>query len=179
MSAQRFLSEAKMEHSAGAVIFYIDKKTGTRQYLLLHYPKLGGRPKEGEKRLTSKEAEKLGKAGHWDFPKGHIEGGETEEQTVAREVSEETGIHELRFLSGFRHKIRYIFTQNKKRVSKDVVFFLTQSKTKRVTLSLEHLGFLWLPYDKALKKLTYQNAKNTLKKAEDFLKKRQQKTPHR
>ena len=31
-------------------------------------------------------------AGHWDFPKGHIENGETEEQTAIREVKEETNI---------------------------------------------------------------------------------------
>ena len=28
--------------------------------------------------------------GHWDFPKGHIENGETEPQTALRELAEET-----------------------------------------------------------------------------------------
>ena len=28
--------------------------------------------------------------GHWDFPKGHMEEGETEKQTAVREVKEET-----------------------------------------------------------------------------------------
>ena len=30
--------------------------------------------------------------GHWDFPKGHVEEGETEKQTALREVKEETNI---------------------------------------------------------------------------------------
>ena len=29
-------------------------------------------------------------AGHWDFPKGHVEENETEIQTAIREVKEET-----------------------------------------------------------------------------------------
>ena len=30
--------------------------------------------------------------GHWSFPKGHVEGTETEEETAVREIMEETGI---------------------------------------------------------------------------------------
>ena len=32
---------------------------------------------------------------HWDFPKGHIEEGETDEEAAMREVTEETGIDNL------------------------------------------------------------------------------------
>ena len=31
-------------------------------------------------------------SGHWSFPKGHVEGDETEEETAKREIMEETGI---------------------------------------------------------------------------------------
>lgn len=31
-------------------------------------------------------------AGHWAFPKGHMEEGETEVQTASREIQEETGL---------------------------------------------------------------------------------------
>jgi bis(5'-nucleosidyl)-tetraphosphatase len=31
-------------------------------------------------------------AGHWDFPKGHIEAGETQQETAHRELQEETGL---------------------------------------------------------------------------------------
>ena len=31
------------------------------------------------------------KSGYWSFPKGHVENGETEEETAKREIKEETG----------------------------------------------------------------------------------------
>lgn len=31
-------------------------------------------------------------SGHWSFPKGHVEEGETEVETAIREIKEETGI---------------------------------------------------------------------------------------
>ena len=32
------------------------------------------------------------RAGHWDFPKGHVEAGESEQETALREVLEESGL---------------------------------------------------------------------------------------
>ena len=42
--------------------------------------------------------------GHWSFPKGHVEGNETEVQPALREVLEETGL-EVRLQSGFRQMV--------------------------------------------------------------------------
>ena len=156
-----------MEKSAGAVIFYKNlvsrsarnkTKKGTIEYLLLQYPKLVKEPKK--KRQIP---------GHWDFPKGHIEEGEEEAETVSREVLEETGIHELTFMPGFRETIRYFFQKEGKKVFKEVVFYLAQANSKNVTLSFEHLGFKWLPFPKALDITTYKNAKMILQKAHEFL----------
>ena len=41
-------------------------------------------------------------AGHWDFPKGHVEQGETEKETALREVLEETGLN-VHILDGFQY----------------------------------------------------------------------------
>ena len=38
--------------------------------------------------------------GHWDFPKGHIDDGETEIQTALRELEEETGIANVDLVEG-------------------------------------------------------------------------------
>ncbi|MBI3335933.1 MAG: NUDIX domain-containing protein [Candidatus Portnoybacteria bacterium] len=149
-----------MEKSAGAVIFYKNKKSDTIEYLLLHYQKLSS---EKKRQIP----------GHWDFPKGHIEKGESEVQTVSREVREETGISQLTIVPGFREVIRYFFQKEGKRVFKEVVFYLAQTKTKNVQISFEHLGFKWLPFEKALTKITYKNAKEILKKANEFLVKHQ------
>ena len=60
------------------------------------------------------------KGGHWSFPKGHVEAGESERQTALREVREETGLR-IKLVSGFRHSVEYA---PKPGVQKQVVYFL-------------------------------------------------------
>lgn len=155
------------EKSAGAVIFY--KRGKKIEYLLLHY-----------------------EAGHWDFPKGHIEKNENPIETAKREVEEETGIKDIEILPDFKDHISYFYRKPKRwifgrpkdgdgikarlekhrngAIFKTVTFYLTQAKTKEVKLSFEHIGYKWLPYKKALEQLTFNNAKETLKRANKFLK---------
>ena len=38
-----------------------------------------------------------------------------------------------------------------------------------IILSHEHLDFIWLNFDNALERITYENAKNILKKSKEFL----------
>ena len=138
------------ETSAGAVIFR--KENNQIYYLLVHY-----------------------ESGHWDFPKGHIEEGEEEEETVKREVAEETGIEDVEIIKGFKEWIKYTFRQTyglekdeKKKalwVFKIVTFYLAETKTKEVKISFEHLGYKWLPYESAFEQLTFKKAKEILKKA--------------
>ena len=52
---------------------------------------------------------------------------------------------------------------------KKVIFFLAKTNSKNVILSHEHLDSVWLNYNDALKKLTYDNAINLLKKSNTFL----------
>ena len=61
--------------------------------------------------------------GHWSFPKGHVEAGETERQTALREVKEETGLS-IRLYDGFRESVEY-FPQAG--VKKQVVYFLGEA----------------------------------------------------
>lgn len=135
------------EKSCGAVIF---KANGKRKFLLLHY--------EG---------------GHWDFVKGHVERNESERQTVLRETREETGLTELTFLEGYREPINYYYKRAGETVNKEVVFYLLESKTDSIRLSREHVGFVWMSYDIARERLTYKNAKETLRKAHEYLEKLQ------
>ncbi len=55
-------------------------------------------------------------------------------------------------------------------MSKEVVFFLMETRTTDVKLSYEHIGFDWLPYEQAMKKLTFKNARDILQKAHEYLK---------
>ena len=140
------------EKSAGALIFRIAQ--GKPYYLLLHYPS------------SSKAKEE-----YWDLPKGHMEEGETEQTTVKREMAEETGLQDVELVDGFRETIHYWFKFQGKTISKTVVFYLAKADQEEITISSEHTGYQWLAYADALKKLTFQNAKDILQKAHEFLQK--------
>jgi len=107
--------------------------------------------------------------GHWDFPKGHIEPGEDERTTVCREVAEETGITDVSFIEGFRETIKYFFRWKGKKIFKIVILYLLQTSQRDVRLSPEHIGFEWLPFEEALKRLSFENSKTVLKKANTAL----------
>ncbi|MEM1993897.1 MAG: bis(5'-nucleosyl)-tetraphosphatase [Nitrososphaerales archaeon] len=132
------------EKSAGAIIIY--KSDNNVEYLILHYP-----------------------AGHWDFPKGNIEKGESDFDAAIREITEETGLTDLKFINGFKKTIQYYYKKGDQLVKKSVTFYLAEANTKDIKLSFEHQGYIWLPIDEALAKVTYQNAKNVLKEAHRFL----------
>ena len=144
-----------VERSAGAVIFRIARKK--KEFLLLHHPPM-------QNSRVTKSAD-----GHWDFPKGHIEPGEKTEDTVRREVSEETGIAKIELIPGFKETIRYFVNYDGTKRLKFVAFFLARAREKKVVISHEHQGYAWLPYEEAYQKLTYQNAKGVLGKAYHFL----------
>ena len=131
------------ERSAGSII-YRQSSEGKR-YLLLNYP-----------------------SGHWDFVKGNIEKGETFKQTVLREIREETGILDITFVDGFEDKIEYHYQRDGQVIHKEVVFFLSNTKTDQVVLSHEHLDYTWLNFSDALAKLTYKTAQKVFKKVKDL-----------
>ncbi len=141
-----------MEKSVGAIIF--KKENNLIKYLLLHYPRGSRRGKP-----------------YWDFPKGHIEKGETEGKTMRREIIEETGIKDIKIIPKFREVIKYFFKWKEKTIFKIVVFYLVETAEERINISTEHMGYKWLKYEEALKQLTFDNAKEILKKANEFLSK--------
>jgi 8-oxo-dGTP pyrophosphatase MutT (NUDIX family) len=108
-----------------------------------------------------------------------VEAGETEEGAAERETLEETGIRDIKIISGFREEIKYYFKarynvlKNEKKagpfIFKTVVFFLAETKTKDVKISFEHIGYIWLEYEKAIKRATYKNAKEILRKANNYI----------
>lgn len=147
------------EVSVGSVLFRV-LADGTREYLILQYP-----------------------SGHFDFPKGHVEAGETEEDTLRRETEEETGIRDLRVLPG-RVSIRYFYEargneyERRRRegrgtwIFKIVHFYPAEAfQSTEVKISHEHIGSIWLPFDQAIAKVTFKNAKRVLRATEDALKK--------
>jgi len=132
------------QKSAGIVLFRND--SDKNEFLLLNYPQ-----------------------GHWDFVKGKIEQNETSHETALRETKEETGITNIEFVDGFEESVEYDFRFKKENIHKKVIFFLAKTNEKNIKLSHEHNDYLWLEYNDALKKTTFENAKNVLTKANEFL----------
>ena len=60
------------------------------------------------------------------------------------------------------YRIKYFFKKGEETIYKEVVFFLAQSATEEVNLSSEHIGYAWLSYEHARKKLTFNNAKELI-----------------
>jgi 8-oxo-dGTP pyrophosphatase MutT (NUDIX family) len=133
------------ERSAGVIVFR--RPAADRiEYLLLDYGK------------------------HWDYPKGHVEKDETDEQAARRELSEETGIEDVAFVPGFAREITYFFRhRNRGLVRKTVVFFVGEVTHSQIKLSHEHVGHVFLPFDDAIRKVTYSTAKQVLREAHEFL----------
>ena len=76
---------------------------------------------------------------------------------------------DIELTDGFKETIKYFFKDSDKNILKFVTFFLAKTKTKEVKISFEHIGFQWLPYQEALEQLNFKNAKEILKKANDYL----------
>ncbi len=100
--------------------------------------------------------------GHIGFPKGHVEGMETEEETAIREVKEETNC-DVEIIPGFRETITY---SPKKNITKDVIFFIGKTLNKELSPQLAEVQKAdFVNYKEALNLLTYQDEKDLLKKA--------------
>lgn len=111
------------------------------------------------------------KAGHWGFPKGHKEGDETTEETVIRELEEETGISGCKFLELPPISEEYNFTwSDGKEYHKIVQYIIGNTKEDKVILQEDEVvDYKWASYDEAFDTLTFDNNKEVLKKAKEYL----------
>lgn len=105
--------------------------------------------------------------GHYGFPKGHVEKGETEEETAVREVKEETNC-DARIIPGFREVITY---SPKPNVMKDVVFFIGEPLTKDLKPQEEETSdVFFIKASDALKMITHKDERELLEKAIEYRK---------
>lgn len=133
--------KAKEEKSCGAVVWRT--KDGRREYLLARH-----------------------NGGHWSFPKGHVEADETERETAAREIREETGLT-AEIDTGFRQVVTF---SPKPGVIKDVVFFAatpTGGMEHPQESEIAQLG--WFPFAEAGEQITYATDQEILRSAEAYL----------
>ncbi len=135
-----------MEKSAGAVVFHV-REDKTILYLLLQ---------PGPRKA-------------WGFPKGKLDGAETDLQAACREIGEEAGLHELDFAVDFRHVVHYAFNRSRWAVQKQVVYFLAHSKSLQVKISHEHIAYRWVTLEEAFTRVVFENTHELLRSANTYI----------
>ena len=106
-------------------------------------------------------------SGHWSFPKGHVESGETEVETARREIKEETNIDVI-IDPTFRETVTY---SPKKDTMKVVVYFLAKAKNVDFSPQEDEIAEIrWVDISYAANILTYENDKAIVAKAKNAIK---------
>lgn len=139
---ESYTLECLYEHSCGAVVFR--KINDEYRFLLI----------------------KNKRSNNWGFPKGHMEKGETREQTAIREVLEETGVH-IKIYDDFSYESQYkIGSKIEKRVD---VFLASTNDTQTIIQQEEIEDYIWLKYPEALSTLRFDNDKEILTAAGEYM----------
>lgn len=107
---------------------------------------------------------------HWGFPKGHVEGGETAAEAAIREVAEETGLSALRLERELR-TIDWYFRFRGRLIHKYCHFYLIESPEGETCPQVEEgiTECIWLPLPDAITSISYDNAREVLRIAADWL----------
>jgi 8-oxo-dGTP pyrophosphatase MutT (NUDIX family) len=131
------------EYSCGAIVF--TRKNGQLRFVIVR--EMGGA---------------------YSFPKGHMEGTETEVETARREVWEEIGLRP-RFLDGFRRQDEYDLAE-KPGTRKRVTYFLAEYTDEPLTPRPGEIReILLLPYEQALNYFEHEGTRQILTAAYAFL----------
>ena len=102
----------------------------------------------------------------WDFPKGHVETGESEVETALREVKEEVGL-DVEIDERRRYTLSYIIRNE---IEKTVVLFVAFPRSEDMELQSEEIEHArWCEFDEAIELLTYDDWKDVLRRVMDDL----------
>lgn len=128
------IQEIVREPTAGGVVFRHDKN-GQVEILLIQDAK-----------------------DRWTIPKGHIEEGETAQQTAKREIGEEAGLHDVEVL-GWLGKIHFRYRRVDKLVLMTTQIYLVRVKTDGSEIQKEDWmnGIKWFTFHEALDMIEYED----------------------
>jgi 8-oxo-dGTP pyrophosphatase MutT (NUDIX family) len=94
----------------------------------------------------------------WTIPKGHIEEGETAQQTARREIGEEAGLSQVDIL-GWLGKIHFRYRRIDKLVLMTTQIYLVRAKGDTNDIKKEEWmnGIKWFSFQDALDALEYED----------------------
>ncbi len=95
---------------------------------------------------------------YWQFPKGHIDEGESAEETALREAKEETG-YDVNIIKQILVEVKYKDANGNQA---DIVYFLAEIESGEMQAEEGYL-LKWVPLDEADKILTYKELKDFIK----------------
>src|SRR6476661_5232502 len=109
-------------------------------------------------------------AGHWAFPKGHANQGESALETAKREFEEETGIRDCEVIEEPIFVERYSFVKEGKPIEKTVTYFLAFVNSMEVQLQVEEVqNSAWSSFEDAVKLITFDGNRQVLREVKAFL----------
>ena len=104
----------------------------------------------------------------WSLPKGHVEAGETLEQTAAREVAEETGI--VGDVLAALGTVDYWFVFEGRRIHKTVHHFLLDAVAGVLSdADVEVTEVAWVPLSEIPDRLAYPDERKLITRVPDLL----------
>lgn len=128
------IQEIVREPTSGGIIFRRDENNGVEILLI----------QDGKDR--------------WTIPKGHIEEGETAQETTRREIGEEAGLHEVDLL-GWLGKIHFRYRRVDKLVLMTTQIYLVRAKGDTNDIQKEEWmhDIRWFKFHKALDIIEYDD----------------------
>lgn len=109
----------------------------------------------------------------WEFPKGGMNFLEGKKHAARREVREESGLVPLsirEFNFSGKYKYRKEFPDRKGIFGQTFSLYAAEVRKGKIKIDRhEHAGYEWLEFGKAMKKLTWENQKKSLKIVNDWM----------